>query len=163
MRRGLAFALMAASVLAVGAAPSIVQAGSDRFLVDEADLEAGEPALVHAVVRGTPQGEAPVEIALTVEGPENVQQVRRSTEVDGGGQRLISMAWTPDRPGQHTLSGEALVAGRAVDLGSRTVQVASDPSGNGPHPLPQTAPGSIQWAIVFSILYAVTRSLHVDR
>lgn len=157
MRCGEALAVLAALTLALTA--SGVEATGGQLLLGGDGYRVGQPGLVHAVV-DPPNGTARVQadVAVAVEGPDGTTRLERETSLPEGGPRLVTLGWTPDEPGVHTLSGRARLDGAGFDLGERTVEVqpAAGPQPRAPGPDPG-APGAIQWAIVFGALYLATR------
>lgn len=158
-RRAAVLGLAAVALLAV--TPSLAAAGvDDEIRVPEIGTRAGATSVFHVVVHPPEHFDrVGMEIVATIEGPGGEEEVVRHGQLlEGGDASLISLGWTPDRPGEHTLDAEVTVAGEVRDLEPVTVDVAPPSPASAGSGLPDTAPGTVQWAIAFGILFFVTRA-----
>jgi len=131
---------------------------ADRLIVDEQELERGVPAVVHVVLDSPVDPPAgTVDVTVTVEGPVQTRERAATHELSGPGEQLVTVTWTPDRVGEHALVAKANVSGTERVIGERNVTVTMGPSQAGSS-LPDTAPGTVQWAIAFGILFFVARA-----
>jgi hypothetical protein len=145
----------------LAAASPAVDASDDQLLVNEAKLEQGRPGVVHVVVDTPPgAGGDALTIHLTVEGPGSRDEVHVTEQRRSVDDQLVTVPWTPTQTGNHTLRAE-------IDLGDRTrlveertvfVPAASSSADSSAGVLPHSAPGTVQWAIAFGILFFVTRA-----
>lgn len=153
-----------AALLAFSLASSLVAADDHggRLLVNEERLEQNKPSVVHAVVDLPPSWVlGVVEVHIEVQGPgTNEELVERRTGVEGGGTELVTVPWTPSQAGNHTLNAEVLLGDERRVIEERTVFVEPPSTSRDASAgvIPHTAPGTVQWAIAFGVLFFVTRA-----
>jgi len=152
-------------ILALSLGLPVASTLEGELLVNEDRLEGGQPGVVHAVVDvGGTDGAEAREVHLSIDGPGSDEQiVERRSELPSSGSRLVTLAWTPAQAGNHTLQAEAVVGGERHVIGEeRTVFISpassSSSSGSSAGVLPHTAPGTVQWAIAFGILFFFARA-----
>jgi hypothetical protein len=152
-------------ILALSLGLPVASALEGELLVNEDRLERGQPGVVHAVVDvGGTDGAEAWEVHLSIDGPGSDEQiVEQRNALPSSGSRLVTLAWTPAQAGNHTLQAAAVVGGdRHVIDNGRTVWVSpgrsSSSSGPSAGVLPHTAPGTVQWAIAFGILFFFARA-----
>jgi hypothetical protein len=147
------------TLLGIASAASAQQA---RLMTSQ-EPERGLPDVVHVAVRAPPEAAGDtMEVWLQVEGPAEIRERQLEAPAAGPGtEQLVTVPWTPRERGEHELQAEVTVGGEVLRSEDKTVQVgsgAAQPRG----PLPESAPGTVQWAIAFGFLFFVARA-GIDR
>lgn len=149
--------LLLGAVLVVSLAPATL---ADRMIVEDEHRQ-DLPSLLHIVVE--PPAEATMEaqtvsVVVTVEGPAGERELATHPEIaEDAGKQLVTVSWTPEHVGEHTLRAEVELGEETRVLEEREVYVSSDPERSGSS-LPDTAPGTVQWAIAFGFLFFAARA-----
>lgn len=161
MGRGQMQAGIALLALCLVVLSSSVQGAQERLLVNEERLEQGQPSMVHVVI-DPPPGAEQAELAtwVTVQGPGSSHTLEPATDVRDGGSQLVTMPWTPSQAGNHTLQAHLELGGHEQVLAEERVLVppASSSEAEASGWVPSTAPGTVQWAIAFGLLFVFTRA-----
>lgn len=131
-----------------------------RLLVDESDYRVGKADVIHVVVDPPAGVDADtIEVTVTVEGPSGVREITETIEPGGKGPQLVTLPWTPRQAGEHVLVAESQV-GELHVAQEETVHVSQAPSASSRSDgwTPETAPGTVQWAIAFGVLFFFARA-----
>lgn len=150
---------LAILALTLGAGSSLAAGEMGELLVNEDRLHQGQPNVVHVSLE-TPRDERPVNVRVAIEGIDGARTVEHSRTVPAGGSELVTVTWTPKRAGPYTIEAHTSVGGDLLDVDVRSVEVAPSPAraGDEGELLPHTAPGTVQWAIAFGVLFFVARA-----
>lgn len=149
---------LAMLVLALGVGSSLAAGQMGEIIVAEDRLYQGQPNVVHVSVE-TPRDERPVNVHVTIEGIDGTSPVEETRTVSAGEAELVTVPWTPKRAGSYTIEAHTYAGGSLLDTDVRSVHVDSMPSRAGDESLvPHTAPGTVQWAIAFGVLFFVARA-----
>lgn len=142
------------------AASSTIAAGDmAQLVVDEDGLYQGQTNVIHVAV-DAPRAKQTVDVHVTIERMHGTGTVERAETVPAGDAQLVTVTWTPKRAGAYTLEARTYAQDALLDVDQRTVEVGTLPAtaDAGDSGLPATAPGTVQWAIAFGILFFVARA-----
>lgn len=149
---------LAILALTLGVGSSLAAGELGELLVNEDRLHQGQPNVVHVSV-DTPRDEQPLNVRVTIEGIDGAGTVEQSRTVPAGGDELVTVTWTPKRAGPYTIEARTYAGGDLLDADVRSVEVAPSPAPAGDQGVvPHTAPGTVQWAIAFGVLFFVARA-----